>query len=472
MTMIMADNKGNRYSIIAILCAFASGYSIGFLQGSSSMNWYDGIYYRRQLEEVVCSQREVAQQQHRANVATNNLMAIASWDSPPAATATRDVHVGSMCRCGSQSLPMPGGMSGPGLDTGVVQPPSLATGTRHAKRFVHHLPGEGDPRCACLEDHPFAEPTADIFLKDLHRRCPEKDLPARELAPARMDYNEMPDLAVEESLPLFIGVLSYKSPLSLNGTLHNWLHSDLFRRSNAQDVFVQLNKRSSMDDDILARFQETMASSNHRGARPQPPMTAMGTPDENLHPGLAISKMCRAAEAHPSSHPEGENLLLFLEKDWNLFKVEEHKHAHTANLEAIFRSINALSQRGVPFVRLMRITRQITAENGAVVWNCPSEGMPWTCTTSHHHRWTNTPLVVSCKWFLRYMEPYALLDDPIMYGCRPGFQEAQYCDWEEALQDGRVPWSESNWVVAHLEPMNPKKQGRTPRLFYHKEVDQ
>ena len=52
-----------------------------------------------------------------------------------------------------------------------------------------------------------------------------------------------------------------------------------------------------------------------------------------------------------------------------------------------------------------------------------------------------------------------------MYGCRPGFMQAGYSDWEEALMDGRVAWTDSQWTVAHVaDPFD--------KLFKHHEVDQ
>ena len=66
-----------------------------------------------------------------------------------------------------------------------------------------------------------------------------------------------------------------------------------------------------------------------------------------------------------------------------------------------------------------------------------------------------------------YLEPFALMSsDPILTGCGRGFQSTGYCDWEEAMQDGRIAWTNSQWVVAHIS----HNQDR-PRLFVHKEVD-
>ena len=67
----------------------------------------------------------------------------------------------------------------------------------------------------------------------------------------------------------------------------------------------------------------------------------MGSLENNLHPGLAIARFCRAAD---QSNPNGENLLLYIEKIWvsgNRFQEEA---------PSTFRSINALMQRGVPVV--------------------------------------------------------------------------------------------------------------------------
>lgn len=415
-----------RLNLLAGLGLFLAGYLYGTVQNDAS----DIDYSSQHQRQLTASPKFLAKQ----------------------FSTTRTVHVGSMCRCGSNALPVRAPLSEIGVDTTIVQPPSKATGQFHSKRFIMHPPSvEGDEAgCTCIQDHEYAETTNDMFLKRLDRRCPNP------LYEPKYDYNVMPDLGVEEKLPIFVGVLSYKSPLSLNGTLHNWRKNGLFPRINAQEnVFVQLNKRSEADDDVMDSFQEQLESDG------QPPLTVMGSPEENLHPGLAISKFCRAAEAHPNSHPNGENLLLFLEKDWNLYKMNGVDKAD--RLEEYFRSINALQQRGVPFVRLAPHSKETDQTK---MWKCPSEGVHWMCTTAHQHRWSNQPSVISCSWFLRYLEPFALLEDPIMSGCRAGFQENHYCDWEEALQDGRVAWTESQWVVATFE------RPPIPRMFIHKEVDQ
>ncbi|KAL7533620.1 hypothetical protein ACHAWF_004561 [Thalassiosira exigua] len=381
---------------------------------------------------------------HRIDLFQTHEGAIVPSRRLKAKSSEREVHAGTMCRCHSGALAVPGRMSEAGLDTAIVQPPSKATGAERSKRFFVHLPEEEGKGCTCLDDHPAAEPTTDVFLKQMPypRTCHKFDnVPS-------YDWKAMPELGVEEGLPLFVGVLSYESPLSLNHSLHNWRDRDFFDRIGAREVFLQLNHRSPADQKVADDFNEVLKRDG------KPPVTVMGSPSENLHPGLAISKFCRAAEAHPNSHPNGENLLLFLEKDWNL-----ETNGPREDLGEVFRSIRTIAQRGVPYVRLNALVK------GTInTWNCPSRGVSWVCTTAHQHRWTNLPSVVSCRWFLRYLEPFALLDDPIMYGCRPGMRKAGYCDWEEALQDGRVAWTNSQWVIA-------AKSRDRPVMFRHHEVD-
>ncbi|KAL7526250.1 hypothetical protein ACHAWF_001695, partial [Thalassiosira exigua] len=222
-------------------------------------------------------------------------------------------------------------------------------------------------------------------------------------------WDALPDFGVEEALPLFVGVLSFESPLSLNRPLHDWRQHGLFEKVRVRDVFLQLNRRGPEDNKIVNAFQAALKRDD------KTPLTIMGSSTENLHPGKAISKFCQTAEAGPNSHPNGKNLLLFLEKDWNLYAGED--------LEVVFDSINVLVQQGVPYVRLSE-----PVNRGSGLWRCPYRGVAWMCTNAHQHWWTNTPSVISCRWFLRYLEPFALLDDLIMYGCRKGIQESKYCD--------------------------------------------
>jgi len=361
----------------------------------------------------------------------------------------RDVHVTSMCRCPSDLVPFPIMHQEQNLfETRIIQPPSKATGSYH-KRFIHHPIGE----CQCrrglgperLEptrttDHFMSKLSRSFFVESCSREFPETE--------SQTSWDQMPDFGVQQDRPIFVGVLSYESPLSLNNSLHNWLENDVFHRIAAQDVFVQLNHRSSHDDAILYEFQQSKLNDRHT-------ITITGAPEENLNPGLAISKFCRMAEQHPSSHPNGENLLLWLEKDWVIID-----NAKKLRLEKIFQSAVSLSQRGVPYIGLRA---DLGEAEESRMWNCPAEGVPWRCTTAHQHRWLNLPSLIDCKWFLRYLEPFALMTmtDPIMWcGRKDG-----YCDWEKAGQDGRIAWTNSQWVMAFIT------RGDGGQLFQHQEID-
>lgn len=259
-----------------------------------------------------------------------------------------------------------------------------------------------------------------------------------------MVWSTMPDFGVEMKLPLFLGVLSYKSPQSLNASLYNWRKKLTF---DFDDIFVQLNARSSEDDQVLAQHKSKNFS-----------FTVMGNQEENLHPGQAVAKFCRNAELSPHSHPNGENLLMFLEKDWHVRANAQHDKLHS-----IIHSAIALMQRGVNYVRL---TRRVDAmpdhHEGHVYWPCDANGIKWECLTAYHQRWTNLPSIIRCDWFLRYLEPFALIQDEILQSCRPGLRKRQYVDWEECMQDGRIEWMNTQWVIANF--------GRD--LFQHHEVDQ
>jgi len=419
---------------------FVWGVAVGFLLGAATLT----VLISNNASQISSPPlRNVEIETRRALLADPRTIA-------PKPTSTEEgpvryVHVGNMCRCDSGLLGIPGPIIADGYDTEVIQQPSLATGN-HAKHFVQHTSVGG---CSCMKSigRYRGETTTDMFLKKLEPNCPPL------LSDSKYDWENMPDLGVEETLPIFVGVLSYQSPLSLNATLHNWLDHDFLRRIRARDTFVQFNHRSQMDDQILMDFREAMRQRDR-----EPLLTPLGSTEQNLHPGLAISDMCRRAESHPEGHPNGENLLVFLEKDWNLYN---EPNAEPRNLEHMFRGINALAQRGVPLIRLKPKRPEVSSDQ---TWPCPAQGYPFECTRAHQHRWSNQPIVISCKWFLRYLEPFALLNDPIMYGCREGFQEKGYCDWEEAMQDGRIAWTNSQWVMAFLH------DGRH-RMFFHREVD-
>ncbi len=57
------------------------------------------------------------------------------------------------------------------------------------------------------------------------------------------------------------------------------------------------------------------------------------------------------------------------------------------------------------------------------------------------------------------------LTDPIMWcGSSIAHRTSGYCDWEEVMQDGRVAWTNSQWVMAQFGK-------RGDPLFVHMEVD-
>ena len=269
--------RGDKFSTPILICCV---FLLGVLCGSNSSKW-------------------------------NMIYTVFPFNVASINSAPRHVHVGSMCRCGSNRVPMPDvnrelisiyqqvpKQSGNGgQDTLLIQSPSKATGSE-PKHFYHH-PVEG---CKCFpgDARIQPEPTSDRFMSQMSRDyflrptnlCHESE------AASQFNWDQMPDFGVED-LPLFVGVLSYNSHLTLNNTLHNWLKHDFLRRIAAQDVFVQLNHRSREDDDILYEYEKKMKNRH--------PMTILGSADDNLHPGLAITNFCRRAEEHPSSHPNGEN---------------------------------------------------------------------------------------------------------------------------------------------------------------------
>lgn len=104
-----------------------------------------------------------------------------------------------------------------------------------------------------------------------------------------------------KDLPVFVMIQSFETPLSLDASLSNSLEHNFFARIKAKGVFVQLNHRSQLDDEIIAKHQPV---ATEQGT----PFTVTGSAEENLNPGLAISKMCRMAEQHPDGHPNGENV--------------------------------------------------------------------------------------------------------------------------------------------------------------------
>lgn len=342
----------------------------------------------------------------------------------------RDVVVPSMCRCSSGNLPVPRQSNSSQIhDTGILQEGCLATGGVDKHFFMQKSV------CDCRKKQ--GEVTTDLLLRKIETRyCGTP-------ADSTMDWAAMPDFGIEQKLPLFLGVLSHKSPKSLDAALTNW-EQHAFADLGLSGTFVQLNARSEEDDAVIAKHKSAFD------------FHITGSPDQNIHPGLAIARFCREAERSPHGHPNGENLLLFLEKDWHVC-CDGRRLGY---LQTVLDSMNTLMQRGVPYVRLTSVLTDVLPTS---LWQCDAQGMTWDCTTAHKQRYTNLPSVLRCDWFLRYLEPFAVIEDSIMFGCRRGFRQKKYFDWEEAMQDGRIAWTNSQWVVANY------KHGT---LFSHKEVDQ
>ena len=50
---------------------------------------------------------------------------------------------------------------------------------------------------------------------------------------------------------------------------------------------------------------------------------------------------------------------------------------------------------------------------------------------------------------------------------RRNLKRSGYSDWEENMQDGRIAWTEAQWVMAILENEGTSRMG-----FQHYEIDQ
>jgi hypothetical protein len=380
-------------------------------------------------------ERDIAELQHSKTITTTTTTNTAA--TTVTSSKTRNVTVGTMCRCDTGYRPVVFDPSPNVTLVMVVQDGSIATGAAKKRFFTRHS------KCECRENE--GEPTLDYYLMNVTTQFECVD----QVSNSTMTWDSMPELSVEERLPLFLGVLSYKSPRSLNAALTNWNQVGL--PSHVTGAYVQLNARSDYDDRVIAQHDLNFN------------FTVMGGPHENLHPGLAVARFCRAAEESPDGHPNGENLLLFLEKDWQFSPYGQRQ----LQQRQLLASANILAQRGVPYLRLGTRVSDPTHS-----WKCDAGGVQWECMTAHQQRFTNHPSIVRCDWFLRYMEPYALVQDPIMTSCNEERKRLNYIDWEEALQDGRVAWTNSQWVVANnLMECGPNNSGHC-YLFDHVEVDQ
>jgi len=189
------------------------------------------------------------------------------------ATSVKNITVPSMCRCPTKKVGIKdGGKTDRIFPTSVIQSPSIGN---PFKRKFWMRPSE----CHCVDN---AEVTTDdYFLSKMSENWECKP----NLPDSKFSWDAMPDLGIDENIHLFLGVLSYMSPSSLNATLQNWKQY-LFPSTALEEIYIQLNKRSPMDDEVMNQNIHEIPFN----------VTIMGTSDENLHPGRAISRFCRAAE--------------------------------------------------------------------------------------------------------------------------------------------------------------------------------
>jgi hypothetical protein len=153
------------------------------------------------------------------------------------ASGTQRSIVQTMCRCDSGSMPVPTlDLESDVQDTGIVQESSLATSLAKMHFFVRKT------TCECKPS--LGEKTRDQYLQSISRLyCapPPKD--------SNLSWDRLPDFGVQQKLPLFLGVLSYKSPRSLESSINNWVQGGI-DTLGLQGTFVQLNGRSRLDDEV------------------------------------------------------------------------------------------------------------------------------------------------------------------------------------------------------------------------------
>jgi len=207
----------NQQQILPILVAFVVGLLIGaaFNQRGPSVN-IRNINSREDNNNHNIQNRHLLSEFGLSTQILRDPKSISARDIQP---LVRDVHVGTMCRCGGSDLAVPGQMSENGIDTNIHQPPSLATGNQY-NHYIMHPPTEDNGGCTCIQDSVYAETSTDKYLNQISEEYYNDRCPASEQSyVSNYNWNTMPDFGVEESLPVFLGVLSYESPLSLNGTV-------------------------------------------------------------------------------------------------------------------------------------------------------------------------------------------------------------------------------------------------------------
>lgn len=335
------------------------------------------------------------------------------------ASANRTVIVENMCRCGPHRCPI----KGTSLHThpaGVTQAASLATGA--PRTFYVNV-----RECVC------ADGPCNVFVDGILRGVEERYAFAVASPARRKAWHNIPDFGREQHVPVFVGALSFKTPQSLDAGLHNWNRTFFAPSviSQFQGAFIHLNGRSQRDDAVVAPFA---AHWTQQGL----PVHVTGSGDVNDNVGKVIADQCRLAEQSSASHPNGENIMLWLEKDWH-WNLDEHGLNIINN---IINSSRELLQHGV--VKLNLRPPPLTPTLG---WPCAGQEVLWRCAPGFLFHNMNSPMLLRCDWFLRYFEPDALYNnDAILAYGRTGHKRA-YFDWEEAGQDGRIEWVNSHWIL-------------------------
>ena len=202
-------NQQQQPFIPILLAAFSIGLLLGisFNQRGSGNNIKD-INSREENNDHNIQNRQLLSEFGLSTQSLRDPKSISARDIQP---LVRDVHVGTMCRCPSNSMPIPGQMSENGIDTNIHQPPSLATGNQY-NHYIVHPPTSEENGCTCIQDSIYAETSTDEYLKQISQDFYNDRCPASEQAyVSNYNWNTMPDFGVEESLPVFLGELSYES---------------------------------------------------------------------------------------------------------------------------------------------------------------------------------------------------------------------------------------------------------------------
>ena len=199
-------------------------------------------------------------------------------------SAEMTMIVQPMRRCNSGSMPVTSrtdSVTGV-LATGISQEQSVSLGGMKRLFLLRN-----NTRCEC-------RPGLGAVTRDMFLRRVETSYCSPAPTDSTMRWFSLPDFGVHQKLPLFLGVLSYKSPKSLYAAFHNWQQQGLHNVGLA-GTYVQLNARSAEDEAVLTKFKTSFN------------ITVSGNSSENLHAGLAIARFCRS-RAVIDQPPRGRKL--------------------------------------------------------------------------------------------------------------------------------------------------------------------